>query len=140
MKQLTITTHLYSRQLSDYAARAVDDGFFTVRSSGWNGGVFSINCQYNPPALYKGLMTLLADIAMLENPVYQHSTKLQCMARDLLSAPAYSTYEKALAGFLKHSKVLHLEGYVAFRMAEYREKLDLMSYSLIKKLKLTCQD
>jgi len=85
-------------------------------------------------------MTLITEIALLENPVYKYSAKLRDMAKDLRGTPIYNEGLIALSHFLKHSRLLHLEGYVAFRMSEYREKLDFMSYSLIKKMKLIQQD
>ena len=85
-------------------------------------------------------MALLANIAQQENPLYQQSQKLREMAGDLQGTALYSSLQKSLEHFVKHNQVLHLEGYVTFRMTEYREKLDMMSYSLIKKMKLCHKD
>ena len=141
MKQLTISTHQYSHQLEDFAALAKDAGWLTTYAAGWNRGQFSINCRYkHAPAFAEGLMIFLTDITLQENPIYQHSPKLQDMAHDLRKTPLYTAGLLDLSNFLKHSRILHLEGYVTFRMSEYREKLDLMSYSLIKKMNLMPQD
>ena len=142
MKQLTISTHRYSRLLEDFASAIASGGVIIRRAPVLNGGLFSVNCRYNhvTTAFIDGLMTLLTDIALQENPVYQHSPKLREMAGDLHSTPLYAAVYKDFAHFIKHSRTLHLEGYVAFRMTEYREKLDMMSYSLIKKMKLIQKD
>jgi len=142
MKQLTICTHRYSQQLEAFAACATNSGWLTTSKAGWKGGLYSVICQYNSltPAFTGGVMTLLTDIALQENPIYQNSLKLQDMAHDLRETPLYTAGLRYLIRFMRHSRVLHLEGYVAFRMAEYREKLDMMSYSLIKKLNLIQHD
>jgi len=117
-------------------------GWISTYKSGWEGSVFFVSCRYShaQPAFVKGLMALVAEITVWENPVYQHSPKLQGMAHDLSKTPLYDAELKCLTRFLKHSQQLHLEGYATFRMADYREKLDMMSYTLIKKLKLNQQD
>ena len=141
MKQLTICTHRYSQPLETYAIKAVKSGVLTVKRAGWQSRQFSINCQYVCSALLaEGLMALITDIAQRENPIYQHSPKLRDMADDLHQTPFYTAILHDLVCFLKHSRILHLEGYVVFRMAKYREKLDMISYSLIKKMKLIQQD
>ena len=85
-------------------------------------------------------MDLLTDIIVQENPIFQYSPKLQDMAHDLRKTPLYDTGLKGLKRFIKHNRALHLEGYMNFRMSDYREKLDLMSYTLIKKLRLNQKD
>jgi len=140
MKQLTIYTNRYSQLLEEFTASAASN-VLIVRRAGWlNGGLFAINCAYNPAAFARGLMTLLADIALQKNPIYQNSQKLRDMAGDLRGTDLYTTALGELSRFLKHNRILNLEGYVTFRMSEYREKLDMMSYSLIKKMKLIQQD
>jgi len=94
----------------------------------------------NLPVLTNGLIALLIDIALEENPVYRHSQKLRDMAYDLRDTALHRKLAGDLTRFLTRARDLHLEGYLNFRMAEYREKLDMMSYSLIKKMKLTQQD
>ena len=138
MKQLTILTHRYSTLLEKFANETQDTGGITVR----RGGLFAVKCQVprHKLPLAERIMTLLTDIAIQENPVYQHSRKLQSMAGDLRGTEIFSSMKKELLHYIKHSNMLHLEGYINFRMAVYREKLDYMSYSLIKKMKLTQQD
>ena len=141
MKLLTIYTHRYARLLNDFATHAVGIGLITTKT-GNNGGLFYAECRYDQrlSAFAKELMPLVTEIAIHENPIYHHSQKLQSIAHDLRKTPLYDAEQKNLSNFLRHSRVLHLEGYVNFRMADYREKLDMMSYTLIKKLKLNHQD
>ena len=136
MKQLTISTRRYNKLLENLTTFA--DAIKADRI----GGLFFICYRYDQVQgrFAKGLMATLADIAVQENPIYQHSPKLQGIAHDLRKTPLYDAELKSLNRFIKHNRVLHLEGYVTFRMADYREKLDMMSYTLIKKLKLNQQD
>ena len=143
MKLLTICTHNYSQMLECFVARAVADSTLTIRRRQWaHSKLVSAVCAYNPtsPVVAQKLTNLLVDIALQENPVYKQSAKLREMAADLRVTPIYDALCRDVTHFIKHSRVLHLEGYVTFRMSEYREKLDIMSYSLIKKLKLIRQD
>jgi len=139
MKQLTIYTHRYTQLLENYTAEAEKAGGLKIfKTRGRKGNLYLLNCLANhtEPVFIEGLIALLIDIALQENPVYQHSPKLRDMAGDLRGTLLYANLKRGLIRFLKHSRNLHLEGYVAFRMKEYREKLDMMSYSLIKKMKL----
>ena len=142
MKQLTIYTRMYNQMLEDFAARATAEGWITASRVALAGGQLTVCCQYENarPALVKGLMNLLTDIIVRENPIFQYSPKLQDMAHDLRKTPLYETGLRGLRKFLRHNRALHLEGYVTFRMTDYREKLDMMSYTLIKKLKLNQKD
>jgi len=140
MKQLTIYTHRYSQLLEDFAGK--DDGLIIANRSALAEGLLTVYCQYDNarPVFAKGLMNLLTDIIVQENPIFQYSPKLQDMAHDLRKTPLYDRGLKNLRRFIKHNRALHLEGYVNFRMSDYREKLDMMSYTLIKKLRLSQKD
>ena len=138
MKKLTIKTQLYSRQVEDFVARLPRNCEFICKYSGWKGNIFTINCLYDPVnvTFVSELATLLTDIALYENPVFRHSPKLQDLARDLKDTEVYASLLKSLEQYIKQNQVLNIEGYIIFRMSKYREKLDMMSYSLIKKMKL----
>ena len=142
MKRLTISTYRYKQLLEDFVTKAEKSGCLITLNIGMQAKMFYLICQYNHkhPAFTEGLMTLLTHIVIQENPLYHNSPKLQGMAHDLRGTSLYETSLKNLVHYLVHCKTLHLEGYVIFRMGEYREKLDMMSYSLIKKLKLIRQD
>jgi len=88
------------------------------------------------------LLNQLETTAMLENPVYRCSPKLRGIARRFLPLRLHEGDGIRLRAFVKGAKIMHLEGYVGFRMTEYSEALDLLAYRLIKKLDLAqkCQD
>ena len=141
MKQLTITTSQYSQQLKDFAQKAEALGQLSHIRTNCIGKQFTINCQYGSVQnIVDDIIILLTNIAINENPIYKNSPKLQSMARDLHNTGVYVNLQKALIHFMKQNQNLHLEGYVNFRMSDYHEKLDMMSYSLIKKMKLIQED
>jgi len=142
MTQLTIFTHRYNQQLEGFIGHATQAGALNIRKMGRKNNIFFANClvKHTTPVLVDAMLALLIDIALYENPIYRRSEKLRKLAGDLYGTPLYTKLHKDLKQFINHNKNLHLEGYMAFRMTEYREKLDMMSYSLIKKMKLSQQD
>ena len=139
MKRLTIYTQNHEKLLREFAQefemaavkfsrhKKTRNNFFGVRFS-WEG---SANL-----AVVERLVFFLQDVALLENPIYRHSAKLREMACGLRETPTHSKEVQRLKAFLRGSRVLHLEGYILFRMGEYRHKLDIMSYRAIKKMEL----
>jgi hypothetical protein len=75
------------------------------------------------------------DVAEDENPIYTHSAKMRELARDLRSQPIFAQELRLLKEFFSAEKLLNIEGYITFRMTEFHKKLDLMVYTLVKKLK-----
>jgi len=134
MKQLNICTRNHSNLLKEFARD-------THKLHNRNG-LTSINYRINiaDDFIVDGLLALLINTALQENPIFKHSPKLRDMAGDLRDTQVYVNLKRGLIRFLRANNSLHLDGYVAFRMTEYREKLDMMSYSLIKKMKLIHQD
>ena len=84
----------------------------------------------------EALLVMLEEIAVLENPVYRHSPKLRALADGLRGTPLHQRELVRLREFLKTASSLNIEGYITFRMVEYREKLDMVAYTLIKKMNL----
>ncbi|MCL2528032.1 MAG: hypothetical protein FWE42_06370 [Defluviitaleaceae bacterium] len=138
MKQVKIYTHRYKSLLEEFVnSICLPDETVTIHKK---SGLFFVYQDFYQPIVMEKLMSLLIEIALQENPLYQQSPKLREMAGELHGMPLYMSMQKSLNRFIKASRTLHLEGYVTFRMAEYREKLDIMSYSLIKKMKLSIKD
>ena len=86
-------------------------------------------------AFCEALLRFLMDIAENQNPVYRQSTKLRAMAGKLRDGHFFAQEKRRLGEFLRGTRWLVLEGYIAFRMTEFCEKLDMMMYSLVKKIK-----
>jgi len=143
MKRLTIYTQCHENLLREFAT-----GFdlaevrFGRRNSERNqffGARLTWENSANPTAI-ELLAEFIQEVAMQENPVYRHSAKLREMARGLRETPTHGKEMQRLKTFLRDSRVLHLEGYILFRMGDFRHKLDIMSYRAIKKLELIQQD
>lgn len=88
----------------------------------------------------EALLGLLLKIAENENPMYKNSAKLREMAKDLKRTPIYASELHLIKKYVATNTEMHLEGYVTFRMDEIKGRLDLMVYSLVKKLKFGGKD
>ena len=142
MKRLTIYTADHEELLRNFASEL---DMATIKWGKWQNKnrLFSMcliwdNDVHNQ--VVDNISIFLQDVATLENSIYKHSPKLQEMAKSWQLTPAQEHETRRLKAFLKQSRILHIEGYITFRMAEYRTKLDIMSYRAIKKLKLTQKD
>ena len=80
---------------------------------------------------------LLERVVVFSHPLYGSSQKLANMALDLRHTEIHQANELEFTRYIVEHELLHLEGYATFRMWRYRNKLDMMMYCLIKKLKLT---
>lgn len=134
MKTLTITTQSYGQALQ---ALAADGDGMTVRYAGQHEGLYYMRVIFDGTQPAETLTGLLEYVAVQENPVYRHSEKLTSLALTLRHTPIHADNLSRLTQYIKENRRLHLEGYVVFRMAEYRHKLDMMMFSLIKNMKLT---
>jgi len=108
---------------------------FNLHCDATIGGLYETNCPKDKIDI-DGITALLERIVILGHPVYGHSHKLADMAFDLCRTGIHQVNVAELTCYLEEYNLLHLEGYAAFRMSDYRNKLDVMMYCLIKKLKL----
>jgi len=140
MKRLILYTINYEGELRNFAKNTA--GLVKVNWAKWHekkrvfGLCLSWEYAYGDGVIEE-LMYFLEDIAVTENPIYRNSAKLRNMAQNLRYAPVHKRERKRLKGFLRENGILHLEGYTTFRMEEYRDRLDMMTYSLIKKLNMS---
>ncbi|MCL1842850.1 MAG: hypothetical protein FWF79_03480 [Defluviitaleaceae bacterium] len=137
MEQFVIFTVKYEKKLLEFAAKATAEELMQVNFSkkvkrDTYALAFSLAKR---EAFCTSLMDFLMDIAVEENPVYAHSSKLRDMAQDLRNTQIYARELRRLRGFFLGSREVHIDGYVTFRMGEFREKLDHMIYKLVKKIK-----
>ena len=137
MKRLTIRSQKYQSELEDFAAKAIAAEL--IKTGNIKGNTLKLTIT-ETETFCEMLMNLLADAAEMENPIYKNSVKLRKMARDLRRTPAYIRELRQLKEFTAGSKELNIEGYVTFRMSEYKEKLDMMMYSIVKKIKFSNRD
>jgi hypothetical protein len=134
LKRLTVLTERYEKIMRAYL-RSPDTQQWTVTGEGKDGRTCFMRLTYTPEGRFADtLAALLEEAAAMENPVYRCSPQMLNIARDLRSAPIHMEDVQQLTEFLKFNATLNIEGYVAFRMAEYSYRLDLTAYGLIKRL------
>jgi len=138
MKRLTLRTVQYVHIVKEFAA-ARDVCVLRAKKRGCDH-TFHLMWAGERGALARGLMDLLEEVAMQENPVYRCSPMMRRLARALRGMPFYEKEIQGLGRFLQGNDSLHMEGYVRFRMGKYCEMLDSMSYSLIKKMNLHARE
>ena len=129
MKRYIINTSRYAKAVKKQidAVRMKKCGEEYALSFSWKGGAH---------ILARSLMPVLEAAAQYENPVYRNAPVMAKLALTLRNSCMYEGETAALTRFLQSNHCLHIEGYTRFRMSDYHEALDMLSYRLIKKMKL----
>jgi len=141
VRRFTLCTTKHETALRDFAAKAAAAEIIYINKSGKKHGCFALGfAMAQREGFCDALLKFLMDIAESENPVYKHSARMRQMALDLRNAPIFAHELRLLKAFVSSERELNIEGYVTFRMGEFREKLDLMVYSLVKKIKFSNGD
>jgi len=135
MRRLTIHTSNYKSELINFAKSVAESNLCAIKSH--PGGINLTWKNSDCSSIFEELLLLLQNIAMYENHVYRHSPKLRDLAEGLKNTELHMYELQQLKAFLKANKELNLEGYVTFRMEAYREKLDMMLYTIVKKINLS---
>jgi hypothetical protein len=140
MKRLTLYTVRYEQMLNGFVEAHAES--VVVRQAARRGNDYALCFAWagDAASLAEPLMALLGEAAVQENPVYRCSPKMRLLARELRHTPLYENELEGLKRYLRTSGHLHIEGYLLFRMGRYCEKLDMMSYGLIKKLNLFAKE
>jgi len=135
MKRVMIYTTKNTSELADFA-KSISCDICSVESEVPLGLVWRAS---NSDKVLATLLQLIHKIAMNENPVYRNSPKLASIAEGLVNSPIHNSEIQKLKDFLRISKVLNLDGYIMFCTDEYRAKLDLMLYTIVKKINASKQ-
>jgi len=138
MKRLSIYTAKYEKEKNEFAARAAAAGIVITRDGGFCEKRQMFYTKFtclDERSVNLELTALLMDIAEAENAVYRYSPKMRGAAAKIRQTPVFQQEAALLKIFLAENKFLFLEGYTTFRLNEYRENLDMMIYTMIKKLK-----
>ena len=139
MKHLTLYTVQHEQMLQSVAAKWTLHDKVIIEKGRWlrNNHVFGMRTRWacSLTDMAEEVMALLAAVAMQANPVYRQAPKLRQMAQALQSTHLYIEHVDKLKIYLRANKSLHMEGYVMFCMEDYRRRLDMMSYSVIKKIR-----
>lgn len=136
MKRLTIYTARYETQLKNFAGSTKN---VNTLWSKWRdkNRLFGLCLTWGKDSnayVTEQLVLLLQELAATENPVFKNSPKLLQMAKDLQSTESHGREVGRLKSFLRSNRSLNIEGYINFRMNEYRNSLDILSYKAMKKI------
>lgn len=140
MKRFTLYTIKHESELRDFAEKAAAAEMIYIQGVTERDGYAIELTVARRDVFCEALLGLLMDLAENDNAVYRYSAKLRVMAGALRAGPVFARELRRLREFVRDSKLLFMEGYVTFRMAEFREKLDMMIYSLVKKIKFGTGD
>jgi len=129
VKRYTLYTTRYAKQVNECIkiTQTQKCGSEYALHFAWEGGT---------EALAHALFPILARAAQGEHAIYRTSPAMRKLAQALRETRLYEVQVKGLALFLRHNRNLHIEGYVRFRMGDYIEGLDMLSYRLIKQMNL----
>ena len=139
MKRLVLYTGIHNQELISFAQKANGIIKDSNVKPAYKKNFSRLICTWENDAttdFISLVMSMLEEIAIKNNPVYRHSPKLHEMALNLRSTAVYENEVRRLKSYIRTSRTLNIEGYITFRMGEYINKLDIMAYTMIKKLKL----
>jgi hypothetical protein len=127
MRTLTIHTDSYQRELDEATC-----GFIRRVKQPRLG---SIKVYYETFDA-EGFYSFLDWVAFQENVALKCVPKLAQLIRQLISSDVEKRNIKHLEDYTKKNRILHVEGYVRFRMAEYNDYLNCLAYAIMKKTKV----
>ena len=133
MKRLNIHTSNYKSELTGFKKVLEKNNLCLVQP--YTGGISLAWESLANDMVIDALLLMLQSIVMHENPVYRHSPKLRDLANSIKDTELHIHELQLLKAFIRANKNIHLDGYAAFRMEAYREKLDMMLYRIVKKIK-----
>jgi len=136
MKRFTLCAAKYETDLRRFARKAEAAKIIYIHDNLKEKNGLALNVTFLQRKIFcEQLLAFLMDIAEGENPVYKNSSRLRTLARDLRDTPVFASELNLLEEFISSESALNIEGYVTFRMDGFHEKLDLLVYSIVKKIK-----
>ncbi|MDR1001521.1 MAG: hypothetical protein LBL96_12125 [Clostridiales bacterium] len=84
----------------------------------------------------EGFYPMLEGIALKRNHALRGFAKLTNMVKNATPQTVTNKNIAALREYVESNRAMHLEGYVAFRMAGYNAYINCLLYAIAKKLKV----
>ena len=81
-----------------------------------------------------GFYSFLDWAAFQENAALRNMPKLAEITRKLISHDIERLNIECLAEYIKNNRILNVEGYIRFRMAEYNDYLNCVLYAIVKRI------
>jgi len=127
MRTLTIHTDAYLKELdqatSGFVRRVKQPGQGTIK-------------LYYDLFDAEGFCAFLDWAAFQENAALRNMPRLAELTRKLISQDVGRLNRDRLAEYIKNNRILDVEGYVHFRMAEYNDYLNCLLYAIIKRIRV----
>jgi len=127
MRTLTVHTDAYLNELdtatSGFSRRVKRPGMGSIK-------------LYYDTFDSEGFFSFLNWVAFQENAALRGLPKLAELLHKLVSSDVERRNIERLEEYTKNNRMLHVEGYVHFRMAEYNDYLNCLIYAIIKKTKI----
>ena len=127
MRTLTIYTDAYLKELD------VATGGFIRRIMRPEQGLIKL---YYETFDVKGFYMFLDWAAFQENAALKNMPKLAELTRKLISQDIRRYNILRLSEYINNNRILNVEGYVHFRMAEYNDYLNCLLYAIVKQTKI----
>jgi hypothetical protein len=127
MKTLTVLTDAYYKELDECTAA------YARRAKRPAQGYIRI---YYEKFDAEGFYPLLEGIALKRNHALCGLAKLTNMVKNATPQTVTNKNIAALREYAQRNRAMHLEGYVAFRMAAYNDYVNCLLYTIAKRLKV----
>ena len=127
MRTLTIYTDAYLKELD-----AATSGFIRRVARPDLGYIKLYYEEFDAESFY----TFLDLAAFQENAALRGMPRLAELTRKLISRDIGRRNIECLSEYIDKYRMLHVEGYIRFRMAEYNDYLNSLLYAIMKRTKI----
>ena len=124
MKTLTIHTDAYLKELD-----GATSGFIRRVKRPEQGCIKLYYEEFD----VEGFYSFLDWVAFQENAALKDMPRLVELTRKLISQDVERHNIECLTEYIKNNRVLNVEGYIRFRMAEYNDYLNCLLYAIVKR-------
>ena len=84
----------------------------------------------------EGFYSFLDWAAFQENAALRNMPKLADLTRKFVSHEVERLNVERLAEYIENNRILHVEGYIHFRMKEYNDYLNCLLYAIVKRTRV----
>jgi len=131
VRGLTLYTGQYAAECAQWLKGNPD---FLVTAEDRAGPLYSVRVFFEWSAAGQ-LVDFFYRLLLQRNPLYGQSEKLRTLAAETLRRQDQEQSIRALGEFLNETDSLNVEGYLQFRMFDQDCALNLLLYSLVRRLR-----
>ena len=126
MKILTISTDMYTHQISKYFSE------INVNNIENNKDSITYRLTYQQFDVPK-FSEILQNIILIKNPILKNSEKTFSVIKKILFSENSTYIENDLETYFLNNDALYVDAYVNFALREYSEKIDYILYNVVKR-------